>query len=129
MKWDWLSSEERAPFEPSLLVLETEASQTAPRRLADTPHAATDGYSRIGDIDTIAYSGTSQDAFVKSFERAWRPCMITGVAQTDAWAGLQRWGSEESLMQAYGGVAFKVTEIKPPHGRGGAFAVKIPLAW
>lgn len=79
-----------------------------------------------GDLPRIDVEHMSLAQFAAEFSAACRPAMILGVAKE--WRASERWSSRESMLEHYGHVPFKVTEIFPPYGGARPLKVELPLS-
>lgn len=78
-----------------------------------------------GPLKRIDASNVSLDEFVEQFSRPCQPVMITGAAAS--WRASERWSSREAMLEYYGDVPFKVSEISPPFVGAQPLKVELPL--
>lgn len=72
------------------------------------------------DVDDM-----SARAFSRDFVGACRPAMLLGAARS--WRATQRWASREALLQYYGDVHVKVSEVMASHATGKPLKIELPL--
>eukprot|EP00411_Alexandrium_monilatum_P020745 CAMPEP_0175221588 /NCGR_PEP_ID=MMETSP0093-20121207/20383_1 /TAXON_ID=311494 /ORGANISM="Alexandrium monilatum, Strain CCMP3105" /LENGTH=445 /DNA_ID=CAMNT_0016515143 /DNA_START=44 /DNA_END=1378 /DNA_ORIENTATION=+ len=78
-----------------------------------------------GPLPRIDVAEVSAEEFSRRFSRTRQPAMLLGAAND--WRATQRWSSREELLDHYGDVRFKVTEIVPPYACGKPLKVELPL--
>jgi len=64
--------------------------------------------------------------FAERFSGRQLPAMILGAAE--GWPAVERWSSQETMLEHYGAIPFKVSEMYPPHAAARPLKVELPLS-
>jgi len=79
-----------------------------------------------GPLPRIDASKMSFAEFAEQFSGPGRPAMILGAF--DGCKALERWSSREVMLEHYGDVPFKISEIAPPFAGAQPLRVELPLS-
>lgn len=93
-----------------------------PEALGPAPELLASG----GPLPYVDVSAMSAEAFTRDFVVPRRPAMLLNA--TDGWRAAERWSTRERMLEHYGDVQFKVSEIYSAFHTGGKpLKVELPL--